>query len=183
MKTFNNYTTVLTALQQIAPEAHIAGGAVRDTILQRQIRDTDVFMRDEHVEEAAPPLLTLIETSKVNDPHFTAPSIEIESATGTSQEVIDALKTVRAAGYRVSRRSPKHPKHNKDRVGPSFVAEFADGTVTRMSTFTSLEKLDWARGERLSQAAYQSRRQTRETPPAIIAMRFEQDGVVLGTRP
>lgn len=53
MLTMFDYTTALTTLQQIAPEAHIAGGAVRDTILQKQIADVDVFMRDEHVEEAA----------------------------------------------------------------------------------------------------------------------------------
>jgi Poly A polymerase head domain len=40
-------------LQQIAPEAHIAGGAVRDTILQKQLHDIDVFVSDAHVEEAA----------------------------------------------------------------------------------------------------------------------------------
>ena len=48
-----DYTMVLATLQQIAPEAHIAGGAVRDTILQKQIHDIDVFMADVHVEEAA----------------------------------------------------------------------------------------------------------------------------------
>jgi hypothetical protein len=48
-----DYTAVLATLQQIAPEAHIAGGAVRDTFLQKQIHDIDVFMKDEHVEEAA----------------------------------------------------------------------------------------------------------------------------------
>src|SRR3974390_2540526 len=53
MKTMFDYTAVLAALQQIAPEAHIAGGAVRDTILKKQIQDIDVFMRDEHVDEAA----------------------------------------------------------------------------------------------------------------------------------
>ena len=53
MKTMFDYTTILATLQQIAPEAHIAGGAVRDTILQKQIHDIDVFMKDEHVEEAA----------------------------------------------------------------------------------------------------------------------------------
>jgi hypothetical protein len=53
MKTMFDYATVLAALQEIAPEAHIAGGAVRDTILQKQIHDIDVFMQDEHVEEAA----------------------------------------------------------------------------------------------------------------------------------
>src|SRR5262249_40710851 len=53
MKTFNDYTTILAALQQVVPEAHIAGGAVRDTLLQKQIHDVDVFMHDEHVEQAA----------------------------------------------------------------------------------------------------------------------------------
>jgi hypothetical protein len=53
MLTMFDYTTVLVTLQQVAPEAHIAGGAVRDTILQKQIHDIDVFMKDEHVEEAA----------------------------------------------------------------------------------------------------------------------------------
>jgi len=91
----------------------------------------------------------------------------------------EALTIVKAAGYRVSK--PKAPKR-KDRVGPTFVAEFADGEVTRMSTFTSLENLDWGRGERLSIAAYQSRFRTREVPPAIISARFEQDGVVLARR-
>jgi len=106
----------------------------------------------------------------------------------------EALATIKAAGYRISK--PKSKR--KDRVGPTFVAEFADGTVTRRSTFTSLEKLDWDRGERLSQAAWQSRwrvwfrKQTGKVcpvdpdtliPPVIVAARFEQDGKVLGTRP
>jgi hypothetical protein len=111
----------------------------------------------------------------------------------------EAIAMVKAAGYRVSKpRTPKQSKQSKhkDRVGPTFVAEFADGTVTRMSTFTSLENLDWARGERLSIAAYQSRWRTHQrkqrpylvdsvapVPPAIISARFEQDGKVLGTRP
>jgi len=113
----------------------------------------------------------------------------------TDQKILDeALAVVKAAGYRVSK--PKTPKH-KDRVGPTFVCEFADGTTTRMSTYTSLEKLDWGRGERLSQAAYQSRWRTRTraqyrkrtgkpclvdlvapVPPAIVSARFEQEGKV-----
>jgi hypothetical protein len=48
-----DYAPVLATLQQVAPEAHIAGGAVRDTLLQKQIHDIDVFMKDERVEEAA----------------------------------------------------------------------------------------------------------------------------------
>jgi transcriptional regulator with XRE-family HTH domain len=116
---------------------------------------------------------------------------KIQGATCNGGRAVDeALAVVKAAGYRVAK--PKPRKH-KDRVGPTFVAEFADGTVTRMSTFTSLEKLDWGRGVRLSQAAYQSRWRARERAqclvdpdapvlPAIISMHFEQNGKVLAQR-
>jgi hypothetical protein len=67
MTTVSNYTTVLTTLQQIAPEAHIAGGAVRDTILQKQIHDIDVFMEDAHVEEAAALLRSACSYVKVGE--------------------------------------------------------------------------------------------------------------------
>jgi hypothetical protein len=53
LTTVHDYTTILATLQQVAPGAHVAGGAVRDTILHKQIHDIDVFMKDEHVEEAA----------------------------------------------------------------------------------------------------------------------------------
>jgi DNA-binding transcriptional regulator YdaS (Cro superfamily) len=149
--------------------------------------------------------------------------VEIERATGVRREMlrpdlyqgptlINALAIVRAEGYRVVKpRTSKHfrrPKP-KDRVGPTFVAEFADGTTTRMSVFTSIETLDWGRGERLSIAAYEARWRTRAlaqyreqnggrltrwqyrepainliapVPPAIIAAHFEQDGKVLAQR-
>src|SRR5215831_12935069 len=67
MKTFNDYTTILAALQQVAPEAHIAGGAVRDTLLQKQICDIDLFMSDEHVEEAAALLRSACSYVKVGE--------------------------------------------------------------------------------------------------------------------
>jgi hypothetical protein len=53
MLTVYDYVTLLATLQQIAPEAHIGGGSVRDSILHKQIADIDVFMKDEHVDEAA----------------------------------------------------------------------------------------------------------------------------------
>lgn len=53
MITMRNYADLLAELQTIAPSAHIAGGAVRDTILEKPLRDVDIFMDDEHVEEAA----------------------------------------------------------------------------------------------------------------------------------
>ena len=150
--------------------------------------------------------------------------VDVERATSIPREqlrpdlyrhssIAEALVVVKAAGYRVSKpRKPKIFKRGKDRVGPTFVAEISDGTITRMSTFTSIEieKLDWERGERLSQAAWQSRWRTRmlaqyreqngglrltrwqyrepainlvaPVPPAIIAAHFEQDGKVLAQR-
>lgn len=115
------------------------------------------------------------------------------------QETLDnALAVVKAAGYRVSK--PKTPKRKSQR-GPTYVAEFSDSVTTRMSVHTSLENLDWERGERLSQAAYQSRWKTRAraqyrkrngkpcpvdliapVPPAIVSAHFEQDGKVLAQR-
>jgi hypothetical protein len=62
-----DYTTVLATLQHIAPEAHISGGAVRDTILQKQIHDIDVFMKDEHVEKAAALLRSSCKYVKVGE--------------------------------------------------------------------------------------------------------------------
>jgi hypothetical protein len=61
------YTTILTGLQQVAPETHIAGGAVRDTILEKPIHDIDVFMPDEHVETAASLLRSSYGYVKVGD--------------------------------------------------------------------------------------------------------------------
>ena len=44
MKTVRDYETILSSIRRIAPEAHIAGGAVRDTLVGKAIRDVDVFM-------------------------------------------------------------------------------------------------------------------------------------------
>jgi poly(A) polymerase-like protein len=62
-----DYTHVLTTLQQIAPEAHIAGGAVRDTILEKAIADIDVFMDDQHVDAAAALLRSACSYVKVGE--------------------------------------------------------------------------------------------------------------------
>jgi hypothetical protein len=123
------------------------------------------------------PLLALIEAGGVNDMPVIVP------VAAMSDTLIEAIKTVKAAGYRVSKpRKSKIFKRSKDHVGPTFVAEFADGTTTRMSVFTSLEKLDWDRGVRLSQAAYQSRHPDAVVLPTIISVHFEQDGKVLAQR-
>ena len=54
---------------------------------------------------------------------------------------------------------------------PTFVATFADGEITRMSTYCLNGELDLGRGVRLSQAAYQSR--MKQQPPAMTAGHFE----------
>jgi len=64
-------------------------------------------------------------------------------------------------------------------TGPTFVCEFVDGVVTRMTTHCP-DGLDPARGIRLSRAAYESRR--RRPPPEILKGHFENgDGVLLQT--
>jgi len=104
-----------------------------------------------------------------------------------------AIAVVRAAGYRIGKPKtlrPKTPKA-KTQVGPTFVAEFADGTVTRMTVFTTLEKLDWDRGQRLARQAWASRHKApldwdsaklAEMAPSITACRFEQGDKVLAER-
>jgi hypothetical protein len=63
-------------------------------------------------------------------------------------------------------------------TSPTFVAEFADGVVTRMTTHTPLDKLDVGRGVRLARHAYQQR--TGQAPPGLQRARFQnKDGVVL----
>jgi len=48
------YGNILEALQRALPgHPHIAGGAVRDTILERPIRDVDVFIHDDAGDAAA----------------------------------------------------------------------------------------------------------------------------------
>jgi hypothetical protein len=138
------------------------------------------------------PLLTFIAAGVVNNTPVPASSATMDEPDVRQQmRLILALATVKMAGYRVSKpRKPKTFKRGKNRVGPTFVCEFADGEITRMSVSTSLEKLDWDRGTRLSQAAWEARWRARErkqqrpywtlfvapVPPAIVAAYFERDG-------
>lgn len=86
----------------------------------------------------------------------------------------EALACVRAHGYRVSKPKPK----KQSRVGPTCVVRFVDGTVCRMTTHTDDVRLDWDRGMRLCQAAYESRRKM--PAPAALSVHFERDGEMLG---
>jgi Poly A polymerase head domain len=51
--TCHNYADLISDLRKISPQAHIAGGAVRDTIMQKPLHDIDIFVDDDDVEEVA----------------------------------------------------------------------------------------------------------------------------------
>ena len=38
------YNPILNTIKGLCPTAHIAGGAVRDTLLERPIKDIDLFL-------------------------------------------------------------------------------------------------------------------------------------------
>jgi hypothetical protein len=96
----------------------------------------------------------------------------------------DAIAMLRALGYRVSKPKPRAVK--KNRIGPTFVATFADGAVTRMSVWCMPDNLDYDRGVLLSNVAYESRARQRQNGtnavlPPIVSARFEMDGRTLAT--
>jgi len=47
------YNSILKTIKEICPSAHIGGGAVRDTLLERPIRDVDLFLDAGCTDEAA----------------------------------------------------------------------------------------------------------------------------------
>jgi hypothetical protein len=116
----------------------------------------------------APALMALFE-------HLGPPAPPCKSSESTVS-VKEAVALLKAAGYRGSK--PRRRPRIERRVGPTFVATFHDGEVTRMSTFTLSTDLDVRRGVRLSEAAYCSRKRTEIVPP-IAKAHFEQDGKAL----
>jgi hypothetical protein len=85
----------------------------------------------------------------------------------------DALACVKAAGFRVTK--PNTKRRKQARVGPTCVTTFVDGTVCRMTTYTSDEKLDYARGEKLCRWAWSSRHGHDCVPP-VASIHFEREG-------
>jgi hypothetical protein len=149
-------------------------------------------MEGQDMKASDPPLLALLADGGLNDQ-----PVVITPAPVTSATLIEAIKTVKAAGYRV--KPPKKPRilRGKDRVGPTCVVRFSDGVIVRMSVCTSRQQLDWERGIKLARAAWESRwrrqraRQMREActvdlaapipppivapiPPLVLAARFEE---------
>jgi len=65
-------------------------------------------------------------------------------------------------------------------TSPTFVATFADGEVTRMTTFQPAGKtLNLGRGVRLARAAYDSR--MKKKSPPIVRAHYERDGETLAS--
>ena len=62
-------------------------------------------------------------------------------------------------------------------ISPTFVAAFADGEITRMTTFQLGKTLNFVRGVRLACAAYESR--MKKAPPPIVEAHYEREGEVL----
>jgi tRNA nucleotidyltransferase/poly(A) polymerase len=48
-----DYAAIIAAIREITPSAHIAGETVRDTILERPIRDIDILLAEKAREAAA----------------------------------------------------------------------------------------------------------------------------------
>jgi Poly A polymerase head domain len=67
MTTMYKYSDILETIRTIAPQTHIAGGAVRDTLLEREIHDVDIFAADGAVDEIAKLLRSDFSYVKVGD--------------------------------------------------------------------------------------------------------------------
>lgn len=99
----------------------------------------------------------------------------------------EAIALLRASGYRVTKPKPKL----KARRGPTFRAEFSDGTVVRLSVCTSHDKPDFERGRKIARHAWASRHKApmewtstelAKFCPPIVIEHFETDGEVIAPR-
>jgi hypothetical protein len=80
MTQVQDYGNILEALQQdVSGSVHIAGGAVRDTILERPIRDIDIFLPHTTGDQAVALLRTEFGYVKVGEwkqyEHFSDPAV------------------------------------------------------------------------------------------------------------
>src|SRR3954464_11540418 len=53
LRMLERYSDILNTLKHLCPTAHIGGGAVRDTLLDRPIKDIDLFLDGACIEAAA----------------------------------------------------------------------------------------------------------------------------------
>ena len=90
----------------------------------------------------------------------------------------EAIAMVKAAGYTV-RKQVISRKKALSKVGPTFVARWTDGEVTRMTIHCTDEKPDLGRAVRVSWAAYDARTKGQGFARAIEKGYFERDGIPL----
>ena len=90
-------------------------------------------------------------------------------------QLSEAIAMVKAAGYTV-RKQVISRKKALSKVGPTFVAKWMDGEVTRMSIHCTDDNPDLVRAVRVSWAAYQSRTKGQSICHVIQDGRFERDG-------
>ena len=87
------YNPILNAMKDLCPTAHIGGGAVRDSLLERPIRDIDLFLDVEATDEAA-----------------AAAAVAIRLRQSRRVEVLrDVLRSRRGAGGQVREGRRDHP--------------------------------------------------------------------------
>src|SRR5262249_27992234 len=110
---------------------------------------------------------------------YGAPADVIRTALLRDTQNIPARRLPPRSTRSLSRRARLCERANEgsDVMTTTFVATFLDGEVTRMSVFTSLKKLDMARGVRLARVAYESR--MRQAAPPIVEARFERNGEIV----
>jgi len=90
----------------------------------------------------------------------------------------EAIELVKANGYTVRKKSISRKKA-LETVGPTFVANWNDGVVTRMSIHTRDENPDLGRAVRVSRAAYESRTKGRGIAKVIVDGYFTRDGELI----
>ena len=123
------YKSILSAIRDLCPTAHIGGGAVRDSLLERPIRDVDLFLDEFATDEAATLLRSQVRLRQSR----------------RMEELRDVLRSRRGAGGQVRKGRRDHPglpdrtaprvrkRGRCKRTSPASTSEFAwrGGTVAR----------------------------------------------------
>jgi hypothetical protein len=123
MTELERYGAILGTIQDLCPMAHIAGGAVRDNLLDRPIRDVDLFLFDTETDSAAQLLRSRFGYVKVGEwtqyAGFSDPSVVRMAKFENASETIPLCL--------IGQRSPLSIEENLERFDFGFV--WPPGTV------------------------------------------------------